>query len=205
VKTRNQFTAGRWRDDMPDDVLAQVAWQRLVTGADHVHVAALIGGQRLVEHRYDSDQRLEDYLRERAEEVWDAVRADYPPLVDADAVTAALMDVLFPDRSGEVEVPLAAAAELEDKYLAAAAAYRAAAEAKDEARAAVLSVLAGGDTLTAAGRRLFTYRPTQRRTVDLRKLAKTDPDLAHRLTDGGWVTETTSRTLRYQTRGDTDE
>ena len=44
VKCRNAFVAKLWRQGPPDDVLAQVLWQILVTGLDHIHVVCLIGG-----------------------------------------------------------------------------------------------------------------------------------------------------------------
>lgn len=202
IKTRSPFVAGRWRDDMPDDVLAQVAWQRVVTGAHHVHVAALIGGQRLVEHRYDRDDRLEEYLIDAAGEIWGHVIEGTPPPVDYDTLLAQVLDLVMVDRSGQTDVDIVRARDLEDRYLAARAAEAAAKQAKDAARAAILDALGAGDTLTAEGVRRFTYKPQERRGISLDALRKADPELLQRLADGGHITTTTSRVLRHYKGGD---
>ena len=205
VKTRSAYVAGRWHRDMPDDVLAQVAWQRRVTGADHVHVACLIGGQRLIEHRYDRDDQLEGYLLDVAGPVWEAVVDDTPPEVDANAVLARVLDLLNVDRSGERDIDPDTAARLLARHRAATAAAKAAKTEQDAARAAVLAALGDADTLTSNGERVFTYKPQTRRSVALTGIAKTDPDLYASLADGGHITETTTRVLRAAQRGDTDE
>lgn len=48
VKTRSAFKADEWKDGaLPEDVEAQVMQQLAVTGLDAIHVAGLVGGQKL--------------------------------------------------------------------------------------------------------------------------------------------------------------
>lgn len=63
IKCRSAFKGGRWHSGAPDDVLAQLLWQLAVTGYDHVHYAALIGGN---EYRQGTVRRAEheDTLRD---------------------------------------------------------------------------------------------------------------------------------------------
>jgi putative phage-type endonuclease len=44
IKTRGPFGSRRFHKDLPDDVLAQVCWQLIVSGYEHVHYAILVGG-----------------------------------------------------------------------------------------------------------------------------------------------------------------
>lgn len=205
VKTRSAYVASRWVDDLPDDVLAQVAWQRLVTGVDHVDVACLIGGQRLVEHRYIPDEQLEGFLLAAATEVWERVEDGTPPPVDTDSVLADLLDRLWPDRSGEVDVDTDLGSRLAAEYAAALDDERAAKRRKEAARAAVLDALGPGEVLTAGGVPLFTYRSQSRTAVDLDRTRKEHPDLHDRLTQAGLITATSWRALRATTRKRDDD
>jgi putative phage-type endonuclease len=44
IKTRGPFGSRRFHHELPDDVLAQICWQLIVSGYDHVHYAILVGG-----------------------------------------------------------------------------------------------------------------------------------------------------------------
>ncbi len=44
IKTRGAFGSRRFHRDLPDDILAQVVWQLIVSGYDHLHYAILVGG-----------------------------------------------------------------------------------------------------------------------------------------------------------------
>lgn len=81
VKTRSAWKADEWRDGaLPEDVEAQVMQQLAVTGLDAIHVAALVGGQRL-ESRLVLPQA--DYIADLftvADQFWNEnVRALNPP------------------------------------------------------------------------------------------------------------------------------
>jgi len=166
VKTRSAFVAGKWRDDVPDDVLAQVAWQRLVTGLDHIHVACLIGGQRLIEHTYRRDDKLETWLLAAAEAVWENVKTDTPPEIEWDAIMAQLLDTLFPDRAGTREMSDAEFAELMGAWRARQQLEDDAVRAKGYAEAKIKTAMGSGadavEVLTWSGIPVFTWRMTDR-------------------------------------------
>lgn len=199
VKTRSAFVAGRWSTDIPDDVLAQVAWQRAALGLDVVHVAVLLGGQELREFTYERDRDLEDYLIRAATPVWRAVLDGVPPLVDEDAALAAVLDRLHPDRAGTVDVDGPRGAMLVERYRAACDAVKAAEADKAAARASVLLALGAGDVLTADGMRIATYREQTRTGVALARARKEAPQLVAQLEELGLITTTTTRTLRVGT------
>jgi putative phage-type endonuclease len=204
VKTRSAYVAGRWRDDVPDDVLAQVAWQRRTTGLDHVHVACLLGGQKLVEHRYDQDEDLERYLWGAAWATWQDVQTGTPPPVDMTGVLADLLDQLYPDRAGEVDVDDATVDRLLTAYRSAQTAETAAEQMKAAARALVLSELGEHEVLTHEGVPVFTYRPQTRHSISVADLEANDVELYEQVLAGGHITETTSRVLRAAKRGADD-
>lgn len=111
IKTRNAYVAGKWKEDVPDDVLAQVQWGLMATGFDHMHVACLIGGQKLQRYVIGRDAKLEDYLIAAARPVWECVEKGHPPNVDADSagVLLAELNQMYADRAGAVHVDLRAA------------------------------------------------------------------------------------------------
>lgn len=74
IKTRSAAALEDWTDGVPDDVYVQVQWQLAVTGLDHAHVACLVGGQKLIEHRIDARPALHDQLRSTAHAFLDTVR-----------------------------------------------------------------------------------------------------------------------------------
>lgn len=196
VKTRSAFVAGKWRDEIPDDVLAQVAWQRLVGKFDFVEVACLLGGQSLTSERYERDSDLEDLLVEEAAKVWDAVRTGTPPPVDMDGVLLKLLEQLYPDRAGEKEIDFEQARVLLSDHTAAAQAAKDAERRKESAKAAVVSALGEAEVLTLAGEPLFTYREQDKHSISVRDLEDNDVELYEQVLAGGHITTTTSRVLR---------
>jgi putative phage-type endonuclease len=200
VKTRSAYKAGLWRDDIPDDVLAQVAWQRVVGQFDYVDVACLIGGQSLTTYRYEKDTELEDYLREAAVTVWHAVTTKIPPPVDMDAVLLKLLDRLYPDRSGIRTIPPDQGFALVNAYQTACTEVKFAEERKDAAKAAAVLALGDADVLQIDGwddeGPVFTYRQQEKNSVSVRDLEANDPELYLKVLEGGHINTTTSRVLR---------
>lgn len=162
IKCRSAWVASRWRDDVPDDVLAQVAWQRRVTGLDHVHIACLIDGNRLVEHRYDRDDQLEQLLITECAALWDRVLQHDPPDLAYDEVIRDLLESLFPDRSGERELTPTEYGELTAAWRLYVEARTMAAELKQVAAGRVLETMADAEVLTYQGEAVFTYRAHDR-------------------------------------------
>ena len=166
VKTRNAFVAAKWRDDVPDDVLAQAAWQRLVTGLDHVHVACLIGGQRLIDHTYRADEQLEAYLFGAAQRVWQQVQDDEPPEVEWDRIMAELLEKLAPNRSGAREMTPKEYTKLMGAWVAKCEHAAIAGRAKAHAEAVIKNAMGSGEDaveiLTRDGDPVFTWKAVDR-------------------------------------------
>lgn len=166
VKNRNAFVAGVWSHEVPDDVLAQVQWQLMVTGLDWIDVAVLLGGNRLAVHRVTLDPQVAAYILTETTQVWQHVLDGTPPPVDADAGLLRLLEQLYPDRAGVTDLDVDDADTAEDWL-------RALDEAKDRARAAktdIASATAGlvqllGEHEHAAvgGEVLFSYATRTRR------------------------------------------
>lgn len=180
VKTRSAWKAGSWREDVPDDVLAQTQWQLHVTGLDHIHVACLIGGQRLVEHVADPDPQVIDYITGEADRLWDAVQTGVAPYVDPSALLIDLLDRLHPNREGHVALPAVQVEDIRRRYVDAQAAAKAAEEAKDAAKAELVVLLGAADTAVVGdgehARVAATYKPTMRASTDLDLLKASWPD-----------------------------
>lgn len=202
IKTRSAYVAGRWRDDVPDDVLAQVAHQRMTTGLDHIHVAALIGGQKLVEHRYDEDPELEAYLLEHTERLWGQVQSGEIPAVEPTQVLADMLDRLFANRSGDAEIDESRALSLVAAYQQAKALEAEAEAAKEAARAAVLDALGPAEFLTSDGQIFFTYKQHTKHSVNVRDLEDNDVELYLQVLEGGHINDKSSRTLRLAYKGE---
>jgi putative phage-type endonuclease len=194
VKTRSAFKAGMFRDDIPDDVLAQVAWGRLVTGLPHMHVAVLIGGQRMLEFTYEPDTQLEGFLIENAAKLWQAVEDGNPPEVepDSDGVLIGLLNSLYQFRTGTRELPPKDTHRLAVEYREAHEDEKEATSRKEKAKAGLIALLDDGEIGVVDEQVIFTYRrPAASESVStksLRDLKSEDPDLYEQLLAGDWVT-----------------
>jgi putative phage-type endonuclease len=165
VKTRSAFLSGQWHSEVPDDVLAQVTWQMLVTGYSHVHLAVLIGGQNLRSYRVDRDGDVASLLLEEAGRVWRHVLDGTPPQVDADEVLLKVLEAAYPDRAGEVHADAATVAALVADYDDAAADEKDAKTRKDAAKAALVALMGSdGDRLVIDGLTVpaVTFKASQR-------------------------------------------
>jgi predicted phage-related endonuclease len=206
VKTRSAWVSGSWRDDVPDDVLAQVTWGCMVAGWGHMHVPHLIGGQWDACHRVDYDEHVGSYLLERAAQVWQAVQDGIPPDVDPSRALTSLLDAMFPDRAGTALVPARQATAMLARYQRAAADAKDAAARKEAARHALIAALGDADRAASESdpdETLWTYTRPQTPAVgritadDMRRLARDDLATHVRLGEGGWLTyPTPAPTLR---------
>lgn len=196
VKTRSAFKASDWRDGTPDDVLAQTTWGLMVTGFDHMHVAALIGGQRLESYRVDRDPKLEQYLLDAAEPVWRAVREGVPPEAhpDAEGVLLDLLDRIYTTRSGAVDLEPVAAQQWLDQYAAGGDLEKEGKRLKTQAKTALVQMLDDGDTGLIDDAPVFTYKRPEPGTAmpaaEVRRLQSEQPDVFEELSTEGFITTT---------------
>lgn len=117
VKTRSAWKADEWRDGgLPEDVEAQTMQQLAVTGLDAIHVAGLVGGQKL-------EARLvlpePDYIADLfavADEFWNEnVLARVPPAISSLTLLEDHLKRLTPEKG--VPAHLTAEQEHEVKHL----------------------------------------------------------------------------------------
>lgn len=198
VKTRSLFVAADWERALPQDVRVQVWWQLMVSGLDHIHVAALIGGQRLVEHRVDlppADEALR--IRNAAAAVWQAVQANTPPDLPAELWTTDFLDARYAGRDGSVEVD-GAAVEVLAEYEQVNAQLTELEARKAELRTQLVGALGDAEAATYAGQTLYTYRAATRRSLNAKAAVAAFPELAD--TADCWTT-TTTRALRVAKEG----
>jgi putative phage-type endonuclease len=191
VKCRDAHTTGRWRADVPDDVLAQTVWQMAVTGYDHIHVAVLIGGndyrQTVVRH----DEQVAGYVVDQVTAFHrDHMLAGVPPDADLSKPDALneLDAMLHPDRVGDIDVP--GVMEVLD-YVRISAMKSTATRALKTARAILAQQAKGARYVTFAGELAYELGPTVRARCDLDALAERWPEAY-----ADCVTETTSYTIR---------
>lgn len=175
VKCRNEHVARRWRTDIPDDVLAQTAWQIAVTGYDHIHTAVLIGGNDYRQTVIRRDEVVESYiLAEVGQFRTGHLLAGVEPPWDPDKATAMteLDNLMHPDRVGEIDV-----VEVGEvmEYAAAAAAKGAAERRLKAARAELARLAVGRRTVTFAGELAYEFNPVSKAKVDLDGLAERWP------------------------------
>lgn len=180
VKTRNAWTAGKWRRGVPDDVLAQVLWQQRVTGYKHIHVACLIGGndfRQFTVHAAENAALIAD-ITTVADRLWhEHIVTGQPPASSGNPEALVdLYDDLNPQREGaryfdrvlDVHDAL-------DAYLEASEDEKAATRRKDEAKASLIEALGDAEYGVIDGEAAFTYRESSRATTDLGLLAEKYP------------------------------
>jgi predicted phage-related endonuclease len=193
VKTRSAFKASDWSDGVPDDTLAQTTWGLHVTGLDHMHVAALIGGQRLLTFRVDRDEKLIDYLVAAAEPVWEAVVNGVPPEAhpDSEGVLLDLLNKVYAKREGERPVDRSEAEAWVDQYLDGADLAAKAEEMQTEAKTALVQLLGDGDTAVVDEQAWWTYKRPKGSdkvyTGDLKRLSVERPLLYSILRSRGYI------------------
>ncbi|MFD7016046.1 YqaJ viral recombinase family protein [Streptomyces sp. NPDC059928] len=181
-KTRSAFKSAQWHAGTPDDVTAQMLWQIIVNGYEHMHYAVLIGGNDY----HQGVIRADDYREVMADIIaavdrfwFEHVQAQVPPPLtgDGEALTR-LFRRLHPTRSGTVDV------DRHDDALDALLDYgrhqraeSAARKAKNAAKARMISALGGAQSALIGGERVYSLEPTNAAPrVDLEVLAERWPD-----------------------------
>lgn len=192
VKTRNLFVQDAWEKALPADVETQARWQLIVTGLDHVHVAALIGGQRLVEHRVDRDPDAETKLLEVGTLLWMSVMDKTPPNLPPELWTSDFLEQRHPTREGLVEVGPETVEALE-AYERITYQVKDLEAQKAHYRTILVGALGEHETATSDGRTLYSFKSQSSRRIDQKALAEHYPDA---MGDPRVWTSTTTRILR---------
>jgi putative phage-type endonuclease len=104
IKTRSAFQLDEWLLGVPDGPALQTHWYLAVTGYRHAHVAALLGGNRLIIHRVERDEGLVEHLVALLGEFWRGVLDRRPPAVDGSEATEDLLGHLYDVQADAVTV-----------------------------------------------------------------------------------------------------
>lgn len=182
VKTRSAFKSAQWHAGAPDDVLAQMLWQIIVNGYEHMHYAVLIGGNEYHQGTVRADQYTDVMadITTAVDRFWiEHVQAQVPPepTGNGDALTK-LFRRLHPTRSGSVDV------DRHDDAIDALADYNrhqraesAAKKAKGQAKARMVAALGDAQEALIGGERAYALEPSNAAPkVDLEQLAERWPD-----------------------------
>lgn len=183
VKTRNAFVAKLWKQGPPDDVLAQVLWQILVTGLDHIHVVCLIGGNDYRQYtvRREDHLKLVAYINAEAGRLWHEhiLTRREPPLTGEEAPDALieLYGRLHPDRDGVVVLDRDGDAhDAMSEYVEAVATERDAKKKKALAKAKLLATLGTAQAALFQDRPFFSIEQSSKETPDLARLREEFPE-----------------------------
>ncbi len=192
VKTRSLFVADAWERKLPRDVETQCQWQLLVSGLDHVHVAALIGGQKMVEHVVHPDAEYQAKMLSVASQVWEAVKSNTPPDLPAEFWSQDFLDKRHPNRDGETELPHEVTATVRE-YQNVLIAIKALEDRKASIRTQLVGALGDFEVALIDGKSAFTYKGVTSRRIDTKTLTALYPEIDS--DDRVWNT-TTTRNLR---------
>lgn len=197
VKTRNLFAAASWEHSVPEDVIVQVRWQLLVSGLDHVHVAALIGGQRLVDHVVGRDPEHEQRLLEAARLVWDSIQSQTPPDLPVELWTSDFLDQRYPEREGQVDVPVEALDSVAE-YDRLSRKIKDLTDEREKVRTRLVGFLGDGEVAVLDGIPLYSFTASKSRRLNSKALTERYPTIAD---DPAVWSESVSRTLRVSKKG----
>ena len=197
VKTRSGYVGDEWDRGVPADVAAQVHWQLIVSGLDHIHVIALIGGQRLVEHTLYLEEVDCQAIIQAATTVWESVSTGEAPRLPEALWTDDYLEQLHPERDGAAEVP-DEIREAAENYQGVIDLIRDLEDRKAELRTILVGALGEHESATWNGRTVYTYKSSTTRRLDSKALAELHPDAAG---DDRVYNTTTSRILRLTSKG----
>lgn len=186
--------ASVWADAVPAHYATQATWTMFVTGLDVVHFGVLhlaYGRPAFRVYEFARDPDDEAFVVSRCAAFWrDHVLTGDPPPIDAHEATTQALRGQWGGTGGIVEADMTA-----QLVIAEFCYHRAqvkAAEHDQQQAANRLEALLGNDTeLHSGGRKLVTWKPQERTTVDTAAMRRAWPDLVR-----DFERTSTSRVLR---------
>ena len=175
IKTSSAWMGGRWHNEVPDHVMAQVQWYLGITGYTWAVVAVLIGGNDYREFEIERDDEVIELLQQIGKKFWeDHVIPKVPPA--AEAVDLDVLKQLHPESNGqEISLP-PTAYDLFDEYDHAKLAYSEA-EKRLNAVKAKLQALLGDNECGVLGARKVCWPTVTTVRLDAKRLQKERPDI----------------------------
>lgn len=178
VKTANAYLAKEWEDDqLPDTYYCQGQHYCAVTGAEGVHFAVLIGGQKFVNKYVSRDDEFIAKLIEIEAEFWHKVEAGERPAIDGSNASSELLSTLFPQSNGEEIALPASATDLIKEYQEAKAQMDVAEFRKQNAENALKEMLGEAELGTIQGYKVEWKSAKPRKTFDSKRLEKERPEI----------------------------
>lgn len=160
IKNTGEFHAKSWAEGIPDAAHVQLMHQLAVTGLNFGYVCALVGGKKLVYHRFERDEALIAKLIEIEAAFWERVETKTPPPLQAGDADA--MALLYPTSVNlEVELSSSLTTQIEE-FRAAQAELKAAEERKKTAEAALKFAL-GESERGRCGDYLLSWKTQERK------------------------------------------
>lgn len=182
VKTRSAFLAGKWKEEIPDDVLAQVVWAMTTCGYSHMHVAVLIGGQDYRQYTVKLDEELATDIIAAGEKFWtENVMAGVEPEVTGHGeALGKLYDQMYPDHDGlqkldDIDEQMEAQ-ELIHEYELGRIQESRGAKRKQDARAQLLRILGPSEYVIIEDREAYSYKRSTKSALNQKLLKERFPD-----------------------------
>ncbi|MCT9090610.1 YqaJ viral recombinase family protein [Streptomyces sp. ASQP_92] len=181
IKTRSAYQLDDWLLGVPDGPALQTHWYLAVTGYSHAHVAALLGGNRLIIHRVERDESLVEHLVDIVGRFWQSVLDRVPPAVDGSEATEELLGHLYkvtPDRVTVVDP--AEVLPLLDRRRELKAREQRTADELREVDNRLKAVAGEAEVVKTQGAVAFTWK--QNGPLSTKRFAAAHPDLAAKYT-----------------------
>lgn len=182
-----------WEQKIPDQYIAQVQWQMYVTGMDRAWIAALHASRGLAFRVYEIERDETDieYIVAAAEAFWvEHVLTGIPPEADGSTATTWALRHIPATAGAEVELD-AEIAELLERHRVLKVDAKATAASLDAVENRIKAAMGEATEGMIGGRLAVSWRPQNRKGLDLGALRETFPDVAAQ-----FETVTTGRVLR---------
>jgi putative phage-type endonuclease len=178
IKTTSAHQAEAWEDgDVPDRALIQANWGMAVLNLPFAYVAALIGGQKLVYTRVERSEQVIDWLVEEGAAFWQLVEDRVEPAAVADG-DASLIAALHPAVAGLERDASDEVFELVVRRQQLVAQVKELEAEQERTEAAIKQAFGEAELLTYGGRKLASWKASERRGIDLDALRAEMPEVA---------------------------
>lgn len=176
-KTASLRVAHRWgepgTDEVPEEYLAQVMWQMLVTGHRVADIALLLGGQELRVYTVTWDVELADMLIERGHAFWhEHVLAETPPTEGSEKAMSAWLRRQHPEHKEPMRPATADEQDLLRQLAVAREKASAAEEVKKLLEARVKQAIGDAEGIAASFGRVTWKKNKDTEKVDWKAVAE---------------------------------
>lgn len=163
-KTHSVYLAPEWKDDTPDDHLAQIAYQMACTGLRTIHLAALIGNGQWEQRTITWDDDLIAYVTEEARKVWQHIQDGTEPEVSPSQLTTRLYEKLWPDPAGDIEVDDYLTRQALNNYRWMGQSIKTLKSAQEDAKATLVMALRGKARGLIGGFPAYTFKASTKKS-----------------------------------------